>query len=152
MAFAVSSELMSLATDPDVARIGSLARDVHHAEHKMHAFVRFREVGRDRNSRFVAWFEPPHYIVEAVAPFFEHRFADMAWSILTPDRCAHWDGSKTIFTEGVSQSEAPSEESLGGSVAQLLRQHLQSRPAQGECHEGRDAGEILAEPSRSVAD
>ncbi|WP_315834038.1 UdgX family uracil-DNA binding protein [Bradyrhizobium prioriisuperbiae] len=104
--------LMSLATDPDVARIGSLARDVHHAEHKMHAFVRFREVGRDRDSRFIAWFEPPHYIVEAVAPFFEHRFADMAWSILTPDRCAHWDGSKTTFTEGVCQSDAPSDDRL----------------------------------------
>ncbi len=41
---------------------------------------------RDDDFRFVAWFEPSHYIVELAAPFFERRFADMAWSILTPDR------------------------------------------------------------------
>jgi hypothetical protein len=34
----------------------------------------------------VAWFEPEHYIVEAVAPLFERRFAQMRWAILTPER------------------------------------------------------------------
>lgn len=106
------SELMTVATDPDVMRVGTLARDVHRDQHKMQAFVRFREIGRDRNSRFVAWFEPSHYIIEATASFFEHRFADMAWSILTPDRCAHWDGSNTVFTDGVAKTDAPSSDRL----------------------------------------
>ncbi len=40
------------------------------------------------------------------------RFADMAWSILTPDVCAHWDGHAVSFTPGVSKADAPSEDRL----------------------------------------
>lgn len=104
--------LMDAATDVDVARVQSLAKEVRRDEHKMHAFVRFREFGRGDESRFVAWFEPDHHIVELAAPFFERRFADMAWSILTPDRCAHWDGHKTVFTPGAIKSDAPSSDPL----------------------------------------
>src|SRR3712207_7217337 len=58
---------------------------------KMHAFVRFRRVeGEDET--YVAWFEPPHPVLELAAPHFVERFANMRFSILTPDRCAHWDG------------------------------------------------------------
>ena len=64
-----------------------MAKEVRRDEHKMHAFVRFREVGRG-NERFVAWFEPEHHIVELAAPFFVRRFTDMRWSILTPELCA----------------------------------------------------------------
>lgn len=104
--------LMDAATDADVARVQSLAKEVRRDEHKMHAFVRFREFGKGNDFRFVAWFEPDHYIVEMAAPFFERRFADMAWSILTPDRCAHWDGSKTAFTPGAIKNDAPSSDPL----------------------------------------
>jgi probable DNA metabolism protein len=105
-------DLLNLATDPDVALVSAMARAVHCDEHKMHAFVRFREVGRDPKSHFVAWFEPEHHIVELAAPFFASRFADMPWSILTPDLCAHWDGHALSFTEGVDQAEAPTEDRL----------------------------------------
>jgi uracil-DNA glycosylase len=50
--------------------------------------------------------------VELAAPFFARRFADMPWSILTPDLCAHWDGSHVTFTPGVSKADAPSEDRL----------------------------------------
>jgi DNA polymerase len=89
-----------------------MARAVHRDEHKMHAFVRFREVGRERDARYIAWFEPEHYVVELAAPFFARRFADMPWSILTPDLCAHWDGLTVTFTEGVARSEAPTDDRL----------------------------------------
>jgi DNA polymerase len=89
-----------------------MAKAVRRDEHKMHAFVRFREVGRERESHFVAWFEPEHHIVEPAAPFFVRRFADMAWSILTPDLCAHWDGHAVSFTPGVSKADAPSADRL----------------------------------------
>jgi uracil-DNA glycosylase len=105
-------DLMSVATDPDVSLVAAMARAVHRDEHKMHAFVRFREVGRDPKSHYVAWFEPEHHIVELAAPFFARRFADMPWSILTPDLCAHWDGHALSFTEGVSKTEAPTEDRL----------------------------------------
>jgi uracil-DNA glycosylase len=105
-------ELLEVATDPDVIQLNAMAKAVRRDEHKMHAFVRFREIGRERESHYVAWFEPEHYIVELAAPFFARRFADMPWSILTPDLCAHWDGHEIIFTPGVAKSEAPSEDHL----------------------------------------
>jgi uracil-DNA glycosylase len=105
-------DLLAVATDPDVSQLAAMAKAVHRDQHKMKAFVRFREIGRDPKSRFVAWFEPEHHIVEAAAPFFARRFADMAWSILTPDVCAHWDGHAVSITPGVAKADAPSEDRL----------------------------------------
>jgi DNA polymerase len=50
--------------------------------------------------------------VELNAPFFTDRFAQMRWSILTPDRCAHWDGQHLTFTAGVPKSEAPLDDAV----------------------------------------
>ncbi|MEH2516207.1 putative DNA metabolism protein [Bradyrhizobium sp. AZCC 1610] len=100
-------DLLDITTDPDVAELAAMARAVRRDEHKMHAVVRFREIGREQKSHFVAWFEPEHHIVELAAPFFARRFADMPWSILTPDVCAHWDGHVVSITPGVAKSEAP---------------------------------------------
>jgi uracil-DNA glycosylase len=105
-------DLLEIATDPDVAEVAAMAKAVRRDEHKMHAFVRFREVGREQKSHFVAWFEPEHHIVELAAPFFARRFADMPWSILTPDACAHWDGHAVSITPGVARSEAPTADRL----------------------------------------
>jgi DNA polymerase len=105
-------DLLEIATDPDVAEISAMAKAVRRDEHKMHAFVRFREVGREQKSHFVAWFEPEHHIVELAAPFFARRFADMPWSILTPDVCAHWNGHAVSFTQGAAKSEAPTADRL----------------------------------------
>ncbi|QDM16489.1 UdgX family uracil-DNA binding protein [Tardiphaga sp. vice278] len=105
-------ELLQVATDPDIAKLHALSKAVRRDKHKMTAFVRFREIGREPKSRFVAWFEPEHHIVEATTPFFTRRFADMAWSILTPDVCAHWDGHAVSITPGVPKSDAPSEDRL----------------------------------------
>ena len=105
-------DLLEVATDPDVIGVAAMAKAVRRDEHKMHAFVRFREIGRERDARYVAWFEPEHHIVELAAPFFARRFADMPWSILTPDLCAHWDGAAISFTPGVSKAEAPTWDRL----------------------------------------
>lgn len=105
-------DLIDVAIDPDVAEVTAMAKAVRRDEHKMHAFVRFREIGREHKAHFVAWFEPEHHIVELAAPFFARRFADLPWSILTPDLCAHWDGHALSFTAGVSKSEAPGADRL----------------------------------------
>jgi DNA polymerase len=105
-------DLLEIATDPDVAELAGMAKAVRRDEHKMHAFVRFREVGPEQNAHYIAWFEPEHHIVELAAPFFARRFADMPWSILTPDLCAHWDGHAVSITPGVAKSEAPTEDRL----------------------------------------
>ena len=39
---------------------------------------------------------PTHHIVEATAPFFARRFAQMHWAILTPERSVRWDGRAAL--------------------------------------------------------
>ncbi|ABA05513.1 phage SPO1 DNA polymerase-related protein [Nitrobacter winogradskyi Nb-255] len=108
----MNHDLLDIATDQDVVRIRDMVRAVRRDEHKMHAFVRFREIGRERDTHFIAWFEPEHHIVELAAPFFMRRFADMNWSILTPDTCAHWNDNRLSFTPGVCRDEAPAGDRL----------------------------------------
>ncbi|MGJ0223767.1 DUF4130 domain-containing protein, partial [Streptococcus pyogenes] len=74
------------------------------------AFVRFRQVQDgedDADPLHVAWFEPDHRIVEAVAPWFRRRFANMRWAILTPERCVEWDRRELHLRGGASRDDAP---------------------------------------------
>jgi probable DNA metabolism protein len=102
--------LLLVIVDPDVHQVSAMDKAIRHDVHKMRAFVRFREVQHEGTPWYVAWFEPQHHIVELNAPFFCDRFAKMRWSILTPDRCAHWDGRALSITAGVPRSEAPGED------------------------------------------
>jgi len=107
--------LLSLPTDPDLRMVQDWCKTVGREIHKMHAFVRFRLVGkndRDGREQFVAWFEPQYRIVRLASPFFVKRFAAMDWSILTPYECAHWDGGSLQFTPGVPREAAPDEDAL----------------------------------------
>ena len=89
--------------DPLVRRLQQMAKEVRRDIHKMHAFVRFREV----DGRFVAFFEPQHHIVRRAAGFFVRRFANMEWSVLTPERSIHWDGIVLQEGPGAARVEAP---------------------------------------------
>jgi probable DNA metabolism protein len=102
--------LLDIVVDPDVHQLGQMDKAIRHDVHKMRAFVRFRAVAHEGQTWYVAWFEPSHHIVELNTPFFVDRFAQMCWSILTPDRCAHWDMKTLSFTGGVPASEAPTED------------------------------------------
>ena len=107
--------LLELATDPDVRLARLWCKAVGRDIHKMHAFVRFRLVGKDGTSgreQFVAWFEPEYRIVRLASPFFEKRFHGMDWSILTPWECAHWDGATLHFTPGILRDPAGGEDAL----------------------------------------
>jgi len=105
-------KLLEIVVDPDVHEAAQMDKAVRHDVHKMRAFVRFREVAHQGNTWYVAWFEPEHHIVERNAPFFVDRFTNMHWSILTPDRCAHWDTQQLSITAGMPRSEAPSEDAM----------------------------------------
>ena len=102
--------LLANPADTDVAKARDMARNVGRAIHKMHAFVRFRLVEDVKPETFVAWFEPAHRVAEAAAPFFARRFANMNWSILTPDACVHWDGSFLTMSPGADPADAPSQD------------------------------------------
>ncbi|HET6408641.1 MAG TPA: UdgX family uracil-DNA binding protein [Chthoniobacteraceae bacterium] len=99
--------LLDVLVDPQTHELRGMEKDVRRDVHKMRAFVRFREVRQEDDSWYVAWFEPAHHIVELNTPFFIDRFANMKWSILTPERCVHWDGSNVTYTGGVNRSDAP---------------------------------------------
>lgn len=102
--------LMSLSMDPDVAQARSWAKSVERDIHKMHAYVRFREVPGTHPQTFVAWFEPDHHIVEVSAPFFARRFANFRWAILTPERSAYWDLETLTFGPGAKRCDAPADD------------------------------------------
>ena len=119
--------LRSDPLDPDRVDAEQMARSVRRDCHKMKAFLRFRRVdgqpddgaaaaidgparaasGIPAEALHVAWFEPEHHIVEAVAPFFARRFAQMRWAILTPERSVRWDGHALAFGPGADRREAP---------------------------------------------
>ena len=104
--------LLALATDADVCRAEMLCRAVRRDKHKMRAFVRFREVTMADGLRYVAWFEPAHFIVESNTRFFSERFATMRWSILTPYRCVHWDGVSASYTPGARREDLPGDDAM----------------------------------------
>ena len=110
--------------DADRIAVSRLAHAVHRDLHKMKAFVRFTRIEPGPESvpesipdgnhaspvappLHVAWFEPEHHIVEAVAPFFMRRFTQMRWAILTPERCVRWNGSQLEFSPGAGRDQAP---------------------------------------------
>ena len=101
------SHLLRDTLDVDVARAFAMRKAVERDIHKMHAFVRFREVAGAPAGVRIAWFEPEHHIVEAAAPFFVRRFANLPWSILTPERSAHWDTHQLSFGPGARRTDAP---------------------------------------------
>jgi DNA polymerase len=94
--------------DPLVRRLHGLAKAVRRDVHKMHAFVRFREI----EGSFVAFFEPEHHIVRRAASFFVNRFTNMRWSILTPELSIHWDGERLSEGPGATRADAPSGDPL----------------------------------------
>ena len=100
-------ELLHDAADPLVKRVELLAKAVRRDIHKMRAFVRFRRMEDGDGERYVAWFEPEHHIVRSNAAFFVERFANMRWSILTPEISLHWDGATVCEGPGATRGDAP---------------------------------------------
>lgn len=104
--------LLEIASDPLVYRLMAMAKSVARDLHKMHAFVRFRRVAAEGSERFVAWFEPDHYILEATAGFFVDRFRALDWSILTPIGSLHWNREALTLGPPGERSDAPESDDL----------------------------------------
>ena len=104
--------LLQVSVDADVAGVEAMAKSVRRDIHKMRAFVRFRQAWIGQDEWHVAWFEPEHHILERNAPFFVRRFANMRWSILTPEASAHWDGETLAIAPGATRDQAPTEDAM----------------------------------------
>ena len=100
-------QLLSQPHDPDLHRLEQLGKVISRERHKTHAFVRFRQTPGIEPEHFHAWFEPEHHSLRLSAPFFVRRFANMRWSIVTPEESAHWDGEQLKFGAGGSRGGGP---------------------------------------------
>lgn len=96
--------------DPDVCALRKLEGEVRRDGQKMRAFVRFREIRDGEDARFVAWYEPSHFTLRANVEFFARRFANMRWSIVTPDLAVHHEGGEVRFAPGGSRGDVPAED------------------------------------------
>ncbi|RYZ09300.1 MAG: DUF4130 domain-containing protein [Alphaproteobacteria bacterium] len=102
------THLYQVATDPLVARLTAMAKSVRRDLHKMHAFVRFREMNDPVvGPRFIAWFEPDHYIIEETATFFVDRFTSIDWAIITPKGSIWWDRKDLAIGPPGTRADAP---------------------------------------------
>ena len=100
--------LLEDAADPDVHHASRMAKAVDREVHKMHAFVRFRELEHENDEKmYYAWFEPEHEILRAGAPFFRQRFPNMNWMIATPDGTALWRDGELQFVPTPDKSTLP---------------------------------------------
>ena len=95
--------------DADWLRADEMAQAVRGDMHKMKALVRFRTIADEAGGAplHLAWFEPEHHIVAAMAPFFVRRFTAMRWAILTPERSVSWDGERLAVGPGARRDQAP---------------------------------------------
>ena len=97
-------------SDPAMRQLLEQGKAVGRDIHKMHAFVRFREVDQPGpRRRFAAWFEPDHPIVERATPFFTKRFGDMNWVIATPGLTARFVDGKLDFAETETTTPPPED-------------------------------------------
>tara|TARA_R110002049_G_scaffold44333_3_gene129807 strand:+ start:42418 stop:43878 length:1461 start_codon:yes stop_codon:yes gene_type:complete len=103
--------LMTDRGDADLARLRQMEKNVRRCQHKMKAFVRFRDIGEADAARrsFAAWFEPTHHTVEPTADFFVGRFSDMDWRIMTPDVTATFVNGDLSFHQGQDKPTLPED-------------------------------------------
>lgn len=105
-------ELLALRVDPEVARATAMARQVYRDAYHMKAYLRFREASGAGGPVYLGWFEPEHHVVEQVAPHFVTRMGQLRWSILTPLRSAHWDGTALRYAAGRPSGEVAGEDAV----------------------------------------
>ena len=106
--------LFANQADPDVCWLSAGEKLIRRDIHKMHAFVRFRKVGDTETGReqYGAWFEPTYRIIELATPFFQRRFANMHWTIVTPEATAIWDGARLHFGPGGRREDVPADDDM----------------------------------------
>ena len=118
-------KLMGLLTDPEVSEAMLMQKAVRQAEHKMHAFVRFRRVddpaAEDARAaadpgyvrageEYFAWYEPPHYVVALGVQFFVRRLANVRFTIASPYVTVGWDTRKLSYSFGGAPDGLPEED------------------------------------------
>src|SRR5262245_12885157 len=102
------AHLLEVHSDALVQNLEMKCKTIRRDLHKMHAFLRFRRIeGEGGVERFVAWFEPDHFILEETADFFVDRFRALTSSIRTPIGSLHWDRCNLSVGPPARRQDAP---------------------------------------------
>jgi uracil-DNA glycosylase len=104
--------VLAKTTDPEVRRAQGLALAVRAEAHRMRTLLRYLPVHEGDRTRYLGWYEPAHYVLEANAQLIVRRFPGLTFSILTPDGAAHWDGVGLRFSAGVKRRAVPDDAAL----------------------------------------
>lgn len=91
--------------DTDLLLVRRMALAVRTDAHRMRTNMRFLPVPEESGTRFLGWFEPAHFVLQANAQLIVRRYPGLALSIVTPDGAAHWDGSALLFGSGLRHAE-----------------------------------------------
>lgn len=114
--------------DPDMLHAHQMRQSVRRDLHKMKASMRFRPItDGGAEPLHVAWFEPAHHIVEAVAPWFAQRSPQMRWALFTPERSVECDGRQLHFSPGLPRAEAPGHDAPEGDWLALYQRVFAKR-------------------------
>ncbi len=103
--------VLEMDADPEVRRARGLALAVRAEAHRMRTQIRYLPI-EDDGTRYLGWYEPAHFVLEANAQLIAKRYPDLAFSILTPAGGAHWDGSELRFSAGVARSAIKDDAAL----------------------------------------
>jgi len=90
--------------EEEVRRAQGLAFAVRAEAHRMRTLLRCLPVESGGQTRYLGWYEPAHFVVEANAQLIARRFPALPFSILTPDGGAHWDAQELRYSKGVARS------------------------------------------------
>jgi DNA polymerase len=137
-------KLLEDTEDPDLLLARRMALAVRADAHRMRTNLRFLPV--DDGARFLGWYAPAHFVLEANAQLLARRFPDLALSIVTPDRAAHWDGSALLFGSGLRHAE--DDEALQAWWARHGAALLEQAEAGTSVPEAEDLDEVPRPPDQ----
>ena len=82
--------------DADLARLRQMAQAVRRDVQKMKARMAFHAMVLKGAPVEVCWYEPAHFICEAVGSWLAKEEPQRHWLLLTPDRSLRWDGERLL--------------------------------------------------------
>ena len=104
--------VLEMRDDTEMARARLLALAVRAEAHRMRTHLRFMALEDGGGTRYLGWYAPAHYVLEANAQVLARRFAAMRLTILTPDGTADWDGAALRFGPGLDPALVPDDAAL----------------------------------------
>lgn len=106
--------------DADLAKLRRMAQAVRRDIQKMKSRLAFRPLLLNGESTPVAWYEPTHYVSEAVGAWLASSEPSKHWILLTPDRSMRWDGEHLLCAPAVAPMQQPLSETSDADWARVV--------------------------------